>query len=229
MCAVTETLSSHIGSSVRVDCSPFVFSEEFVAQISCNSSGFCFVYSDVWFVHLPVNGLCRSLVSQPLTAICESSFRTNVHWLEYSSVGIADRLGCIIAVSTYLLVPPTLQILTMCLPKTVFGTNEKFMKFVRLPPILTVCRNLTSQDAFVMFFGAQVSGSERYILASNLGPILSPKLCVFNARWFKYDRDKLWLVYTQSIQVLFEPLCNIIPPPAPTARLGPGPGHFWGF
>jgi hypothetical protein len=79
----------------------------------------------------------------------------------------------------------------MCLPKTVFGTDEKFMKSVRLPPILTVCRNLTSQDAFVMFFGAQVSGSERYILASNLGPILSPKLCLFNAGWFKYDRDKL--------------------------------------
>ena len=24
-------------------------------------------------------------------------------------------------------------------------------------------------------------------------------------RWFKYDRDKLWLVYTQSVPVIFEP------------------------
>jgi hypothetical protein len=26
-------------------------------------------------------------------------------------------------------------------------------------------------------------------------------------RWFKYDRDKLWLVYTQSAPVIFEPPC----------------------
>jgi hypothetical protein len=26
-------------------------------------------------------------------------------------------------------------------------------------------------------------------------------------RWFKYDRDKLWLVYTQIVPVLFEPPC----------------------
>ena len=26
-------------------------------------------------------------------------------------------------------------------------------------------------------------------------------------RWFKYDRDKLWLVYTQSVPVIFEPPC----------------------
>jgi hypothetical protein len=28
-----------------------------------------------------------------------------------------------------------------------------------------------------------------------------------NTRWFKYDRDKLWLVYTQSVPVIFEPPC----------------------
>jgi hypothetical protein len=27
-------------------------------------------------------------------------------------------------------------------------------------------------------------------------------------RWFKYDRDKLWLVYTQIVPVIFEPPCN---------------------
>ena len=29
-----------------------------------------------------------------------------------------------------------------------------------------------------------------------------------NTRWFKYDRDKLWLVYTQIVPVIFEPPCN---------------------
>ena len=26
-------------------------------------------------------------------------------------------------------------------------------------------------------------------------------------RWFKYDRDKLWLVYTQIVPVIFEQPC----------------------
>jgi hypothetical protein len=30
---------------------------------------------------------------------------------------------------------------------------------------------------------------------------------VFNTRWYKYDRDKLWLVYTQIVPVIFEPPC----------------------
>jgi hypothetical protein len=29
----------------------------------------------------------------------------------------------------------------------------------------------------------------------------------WSTRWFKYDRDKLWLVYTQSVPVIFEPPC----------------------
>jgi hypothetical protein len=29
-----------------------------------------------------------------------------------------------------------------------------------------------------------------------------------NIRWFKYDRDKLWLVYTQIVPVIFEPPCT---------------------
>ena len=28
-------------------------------------------------------------------------------------------------------------------------------------------------------------------------------------RWFKYDRDKLWLVYTQIVPVIFEPPCSL--------------------
>jgi hypothetical protein len=32
-------------------------------------------------------------------------------------------------------------------------------------------------------------------------------LCI-STRWFKYDRDKLWLVYTQIVLVIFEPPCT---------------------
>ena len=28
-----------------------------------------------------------------------------------------------------------------------------------------------------------------------------------HTRWFKYDRDKLWLVYTQIVPVIFKPPC----------------------
>ena len=28
-----------------------------------------------------------------------------------------------------------------------------------------------------------------------------------NTRWFKYDREKLWLIYTQIVPVIFEPPC----------------------
>jgi hypothetical protein len=31
-----------------------------------------------------------------------------------------------------------------------------------------------------------------------------------NTRWFKYDRDKLWLVYTQIVPVIFEPPCILV-------------------
>ena len=31
-----------------------------------------------------------------------------------------------------------------------------------------------------------------------------------HTRWFKYDRDKLWLVYTQIVPVIFEPPCTYI-------------------
>jgi hypothetical protein len=30
-----------------------------------------------------------------------------------------------------------------------------------------------------------------------------------NTRWFKYDRDKLWLVYSQIVPVIFEPPCTM--------------------
>jgi LSD1 subclass zinc finger protein len=41
------------------------------------------------------------------------------------------------------------------------------------------------------------------------GPGVSTKISLLFSytRWLKYDRDKLWLVYTQSVPVIFEPPC----------------------
>jgi hypothetical protein len=30
----------------------------------------------------------------------------------------------------------------------------------------------------------------------------------YYTKWFKYDRDKLWLLYTQIVLVIFEPPCT---------------------
>jgi hypothetical protein len=38
---------------------------------------------------------------------------------------------------------------------------------------------------------------------------LDRKYLNYLTRWFKYDRDKLWLVYTQIVPVIFEPPCSI--------------------
>jgi hypothetical protein len=35
-----------------------------------------------------------------------------------------------------------------------------------------------------------------------------PGVTVIYTRWFKYDWDKLWLVYTQSVPVIFESPCT---------------------
>jgi hypothetical protein len=40
----------------------------------------------------------------------------------------------------------------------------------------------------------------------NINYRFSPLWLLFT-RWFKYDRDKLWLVYTQIVPVIFEPPC----------------------
>jgi hypothetical protein len=40
------------------------------------------------------------------------------------------------------------------------------------------------------------------------GRDLNPLFMNIYTRWFKYDRDKLWLVYTQSVPVIFEPPCT---------------------
>jgi hypothetical protein len=40
------------------------------------------------------------------------------------------------------------------------------------------------------------------------GCLFPNKPSVIFTRWFKYDRDKLWLVYTQIVPVIFEPPCT---------------------
>jgi hypothetical protein len=43
------------------------------------------------------------------------------------------------------------------------------------------------------------------IMTSNIMLIMRSKCCT--TRWFKYDQDKLWLVYTQIVPVISEPPC----------------------
>jgi hypothetical protein len=54
----------------------------------------------------------------------------------------------------------------------------------------------------------------RYYLHVQVNAYLSWPVCsntlrglFLSTRWFKYDRDKLWLVYTQIFPVIFEPPC----------------------
>jgi hypothetical protein len=49
-----------------------------------------------------------------------------------------------------------------------------------------------------------------FLFSSLLSTSVKIKICR-NTRWFKYDRDKLWLVYTQILPVIFEPPCIIFP------------------
>ena len=48
----------------------------------------------------------------------------------------------------------------------------------------------------------EISISLNNLFISNLSTIFT--------RWFKYDRDKLWLVYTQIVPVIFEPPCTYL-------------------
>jgi hypothetical protein len=47
-----------------------------------------------------------------------------------------------------------------------------------------------------------------YIVINNLISIVIHG--TYYTRWFKYDRDKLWLVYTQIVPVILEPPCIIL-------------------
>ena len=46
----------------------------------------------------------------------------------------------------------------------------------------------------------------KYEIRGSRDSITNTVTC-YDIRWFKYDRDKLWLVYTQSFPVIFEPPC----------------------
>jgi hypothetical protein len=41
-----------------------------------------------------------------------------------------------------------------------------------------------------------------------------------HTRWFKYDQDKLWLVYTQIVPVIFEPPCTFYSSKSQQAKKG---------
>jgi hypothetical protein len=46
--------------------------------------------------------------------------------------------------------------------------------------------------------------SQSLLCDTNLG-LFQTNPILERTRWFKYDRDKLWLVYTQIVPVIFEP------------------------
>jgi hypothetical protein len=63
----------------------------------------------------------------------------------------------------------------------------------------------------IRFVGSNPTRWERVCLFADLitgrSPIQRVLRHIWNTRWFKYDRDKLWLVYTQIVPVIFEPPC----------------------
>ena len=75
--------------------------------------------------------------------------------------------------------------------------------------LLAFCRAtfrvLPTKTVFVLFPITLSSVLLLLFLASFL-----PTVFYNSTRWFKYDRDKLWLVYTQIVPVIFEPPCICI-------------------
>ena len=53
-----------------------------------------------------------------------------------------------------------------------------------------------------------VNGPQCYVMRALLHLYID-NLISQSTRWFEYDRDKLWLVYTQIVPVIFEPPCRI--------------------
>jgi hypothetical protein len=59
-----------------------------------------------------------------------------------------------------------------------------------------------------VFFCLDLPAIARFLQSSrSKGKLIK---CVEYTRWFKYDRDKPWLVYTQIVPVIFEPPCIFV-------------------
>ena len=72
-------------------------------------------------------------------------------------------------------------------------------------------RNLKNKVAVVSLGLLRQSGKKCFRKVSNgVGACKCVYIYIYihiYTRWFKYDRDKLWRVYTQSVPVIFEPPC----------------------
>ena len=75
----------------------------------------------------------------------------------------------------------------------------------RLRPLCRVFPFAASN--FDSFFGALSNGRGKGLSTLSCSSRRSVRISAYT-RWFKYDRDKLLLVYTQIVPVIFEPPCN---------------------
>jgi hypothetical protein len=83
-------------------------------------------------------------------------------------------------------------------PKTVLN-GEKFQEMCL---IASRSRNRLIRRSWVkvlLFYSVITYDSVSYHITAHR--------LLYCTRWFKYDRDKLWLVYTQIVPVIFEPPC----------------------
>ena len=89
--------------------------------------------------------------------------------------------------------------------------HSNYITFSTCKKAISICWNIFSFHQRTVLQGTRVPHVfRRGIVTYAVVPrtLLLPSITGINTRWFKYDRDKLWLVYTQSVPVIFEPPCN---------------------
>jgi hypothetical protein len=110
-----------------------------------------------------------------------------------------------------------LQNISKCLQ--VYTASHVRRRYVSSPFIISKCLNLYVRWLFVTNFGISfkrppprpfhpnsVHRQSGSLTAIILHVLISCKM-TWDTRWFKYDRDKLLLFYTQIVPVIFEPPC----------------------
>jgi hypothetical protein len=84
------------------------------------------------------------------------------------------------------------------------NTSSFFTRSVQLIFSILLQHHIETFHVFLIYFSTCPSFSTVQSFALNVGL----KYFAVYTRWLKYDRDKLWLVYTQSVPVIFEPPCR---------------------
>ena len=94
--------------------------------------------------------------------------------------------------------------------------NSEFSWFYSVPPVIIpecvfrigLCSIPLSFFSNHYSLNVLINGQTQIKTRSTKKTLRSTNKADVNTRWFKYDRDKLWLVYTQIVPVIFEPPCN---------------------